>query len=93
MAKKVDDQIEEILTSVRLLPDWQSEMVRLVLANTEIPDIRGLEEKRRSISRAYADGAFNDTEYGARLAKIDAKLRLTNPVGFPTYRRNGQFIR
>ena len=84
MAKKVDEQIETILTSVQLLPDWRDEMARLAAANHGEVDIKGLQEKRRRLSRAYAEGAYNDTEYDARLADIDAKLRLTRPLGLPT---------
>ena len=61
MAKRVDEQIEEILTSVKLLLDWRDEIVRLVLANTEKPDIKGLKEKRKRLSRSYSDGVFSDT--------------------------------
>ena len=85
MAKKVDEQIETVLTSVRLLPDWRNEMARLTAANHEQPDIKGLEEKKKKrLSRAYADGAFNDSEYEGRLADIDAKLRLTGRLELPT---------
>ncbi|HZA21312.1 MAG TPA: recombinase family protein, partial [Dehalococcoidia bacterium] len=84
MAKKVDEQVKEILTSVELLPEWQTEMTRLAVANKEGPDPKELQEKRRRISRAYAEGAFSDAEYEAKLAEIDAQLRLTNPMELPT---------
>ena len=84
MAKRVDEQIETILTSVQLVPDWRDRMARLTVANYDQSDIKGLKEKRKRLSRAYADGAFNDTEYDARLADIDAKLRLTSPFELPT---------
>ena len=84
MAKRVDEQIEAILTSVRLLPNWRDEMARLAVTNNEEPTTKKLTEKRRRLSRAYAEGAFNDTEYEAKLADIDAKLQLTNPLELPT---------
>ena len=83
-SKKVDEQIETILTSIQLLPDWRDEIVRLAVADHGEVDIKGLQEKRRRLSRAYAEGAYNDTEYDARLADIDVKLRLTSPLGLPT---------
>ena len=84
MAKRVDEQIETILTSVQLSPEWRDEMARLTVANNEKPDVKRLEERWRRLSRAYAEGAYNDNEYEARLADIDAKLRLTSPLGLPS---------
>jgi site-specific DNA recombinase len=84
MAQRVDEQVKAILTSVELLPEWRTEMARLVIANKEGPDPKQLQEKRRRVSRAYADGAFSDAEYEAKLAEIDASLRLTSPLELPT---------
>ena len=83
MANKVDSQIETILTSVRLLPDWLDEMARLAVVDHGELDIKGLEDERRRLSRAYAEGAYNDADYDERLADIDVKLRLTSPLGLP----------
>ena len=92
MAQKVDVQVEAILTSVELLPEWREDMARLAVANNEGPDPRELQEKRRRMSRAYAEGAFNDTEYGAKLADIDAQLRLTSPLELPTLEEAAQLF-
>ena len=62
MAKRVDEQIEAILTSVQLLPDWRNGMALLAATNNEELDTKKLNDKRRRLSRAYAEGAFNDTE-------------------------------
>ena len=92
MAKRVDEQIETILTSVQLLPDWGDNMARLTVANHEQPDIEGLEEKRRRLSRAYFEKGFTEREYEARLAVIDAKLRLTSPLGLPTLEKAAELF-
>ncbi len=84
MAKKVDEQIEVILTSVELQPQWRDQMARLAITRAGEPDSKNLKDKRRRLSRAYADGAFNDKEYEEKLADIDASLRLTENVELPT---------
>ncbi|MFQ6027729.1 MAG: recombinase family protein [Dehalococcoidia bacterium] len=51
-----------------------------------------LQVRRRRLARAYADGAFNDTEYEKRLAEIDASLRLTENVELPTLEEAAQLF-
>jgi hypothetical protein len=92
MAKRVDDQVKEILTSVELLPEWRKEMARLAVVNKEGPDPKELQEKRRGVSRAYAEGAFSDAEFQAKLDEIDAQLRLTNPIELPTLEEAAQLF-
>jgi site-specific DNA recombinase len=92
MAKRVDEQVKAILTSVELLPEWQEEMARLAVANKEGPDPKELTEKRRRLSRAYAEGAFSDAEYQAKLDEIDAELRLTSPMDLPTLEEAAQLF-
>ena len=92
MAKRVDEQVKAILTSVELLPEWQEEMARLAVANKEGPDPKELTEKRRRLSRAYAEGAFSDAEYQAKLDEIDAQLRLTTPIELPTIEEGAQLF-
>jgi site-specific DNA recombinase len=92
MAGRVDDQVKEILTSVELLPEWRKEMARLAVVNKEGPDSKELQEKRRRVSRAYAEGAFSDAEFQAKLDEIDAQLRLTNPIELPTLEEAAQLF-
>jgi hypothetical protein len=84
IARKVDEQLQDIITSVQLRPEWGEEMASLTVITHEGPVPRELQEKRRRISRAYAEGAFSDAQYEARLAEIDAQLRLTIPTDLPT---------
>ena len=84
MAKAVDEQIEAILTSVELRPRWRDEMARLATTSASEPETKALKDKRRRLSRAYAEGAFNDNEYEEKLAEIDARLRLNENVELPT---------
>ena len=83
-ARSVDNQVEAIMTSVELLPEWRDRMARLAVADSKGPDPKELRERRRGLSIAYSNGAFTDAEYQAKLGKIDASLRLTEDVELPT---------
>ena len=84
MAYKFDEQIEAILQSVELNPDWQRRIVQFAVQGEEGPDPKEILEKRRSVSRAYAEGAFADGEFEQRLVEIDALIARTPVTGFPT---------
>ncbi len=43
-----------------------------------------MNERRRRLVRAYADGAYTDEEYGAKLEEIDAQLKLSIPTDLPS---------
>ena len=92
MAKTVDQQIEGILTAMELMPEWRNRMSQLAAADSKGPDPKELQEKRRRLSRAYANGGFSDSEYDARIAEIDAKLRLTESVDLPTLEEAAQLF-
>ena len=92
MAQKVDQQIQSILTSIELLPEWGVEMSRLAVTENEGPDPQELQEKRRRISRAYAEGAFSDAEYDAKLAEIDSQLRMKIPMELPALEQAAQLF-
>ena len=58
------------------------------------PDQRHLhlQDKRRRLSVAFANGGFTYPQYYARLAEIDASLRLTESVGLPTLEEAAQLF-
>jgi len=84
MAYRFDEQIGAILQSVELNPDWQRRIIQLTVQDQEGPDPREIQEKRRRISRAYAEGAFTDGEFEERLAEIDALMARTSVTDLPT---------
>ena len=86
------DQLEMILASVELEPDWQDRMARLSVQDLEGPDPRELKERKRRLSRAYADGGFTDGEYQVKRAEIDARLRLAESVSLPTLEEAAQLF-
>ncbi len=47
-------------------------------------DIAQVQEQRRRLARAYADGGFTDPEYRARMGELDAQLG--GPVRLSEYR-------
>jgi len=59
-------------------------MARLAAARGEIVDLSGLLEQRRRLARAYADGAFSEAEYTARLAQIDGRILAAQPACLPS---------
>ena len=92
MAKTVDQQIEDILTAMELMPEWRSRMSQLAVEDSKGPDPRELQDKRRRLSVAFANGGFTYPQYYARLAEIDASLRLTESVGLPTLEEAAQLF-
>ena len=78
------EQIAAVLQSVELNPDWQRRIVQLTVQGQEGPHPREILEKRRRISRAYAEGAFTDGEFEQKLAEIDALLAKTPVTDLPT---------
>ena len=81
MAYRFDDQIGAIFQSIELNPDWQRRIAQLTVQSKEGPNPKEILEKRRRISRAYAEGAFTDREFEQKLAEIDAlmaRMPVTN---------------
>ena len=93
MADAIDKQIETILTSVELQPGWRDRIAQLVVADHNGPDPVDLKERKRRLSRAYANMAFSDAEYETKLREIEASLRLTEQVELPTLEEAAQLFR
>ena len=84
LTRSIDRQIGDIMRSLMLPEDWRERMVRLAAARGQIVDLSGLLEQRRRLARAYADGAFSEAEYTARLAQIDGRMHAAQPACLPT---------
>ena len=69
-----------------------SRMSQLAVEDSKGPDPRELQDKRRRLSVAFANGGFTYPQYYARLAEIDASLRLTESVGLPTLEEAAQLF-
>ncbi|MFQ6026960.1 MAG: recombinase family protein [Dehalococcoidia bacterium] len=92
MAHRVDGQMADVLTAVELKPQWREQMVQLTRSDPTGPDPKELKEKRRRLSRAYAEGAYSDTEYETKLAELDALLCLTRTLELPTLEEAAQLF-
>jgi hypothetical protein len=92
MALKVDHQVQVILTSLELRPEWREEMARLAMAGQEGPDPKVLRERKRRVSHAYIAGGISEAEYKTKIAEIDASLQLTENVELPTLEEAAQLV-
>ena len=76
MADRVDAQLAEIFGSLELPEDWRT---RIAVRATQggganVPDLRA---KKQRLARAYANGGFTLADYEARMAALDAEIRLS----------------
>ena len=92
MAKAVDEQFDAILTSVELRPQWRDQMAPLATTSAKGPNPKELNHKKRRLSRAYIAGGIGDSEHDAKLADIDARLRLTENVELPTLEETASLL-
>ena len=84
ISHRIDWQIAEIIAGIDLAPNWRSRITELVLTEHPIVELKRLAEKRRRVARAYAEGAWSQPEFEARLSEIDAQLSAAEPVESPS---------
>gem|GEM_PF-6314246 len=75
----------DIFYSLEVAPDWRQKMAELVVKNSGVPSLAVLRDKRRRLSRAYADGAYSEDEYNRRLTEIDFQMRQANGAAKPEF--------
>jgi DNA invertase Pin-like site-specific DNA recombinase len=80
IAAVFDKQVAALVHSLDIKPDWKQEMAKIAVSTYEGPKPEELNEKRRRLGKAYADGAFTDNEYNKRLAEIDRQIAQTAVV-------------
>lgn len=73
-ATRIDAAVGEWLSALRLPRNWRQRIERTAAAGREGAGLDALKEQRRRLSRAFADGAFTDSEYGEKLAEVDARI-------------------
>jgi hypothetical protein len=84
-AERLDWQIAEIWRSIEFEPDWRERMTDLASLDYEGPDIGELNERRRRLARAYADGGFSEGEYLGLRKMLDQQLRNATTLRGPSY--------
>ncbi len=85
MAHVLDGQIEDIMTSISLRPDWIGRMAKITVVRNDGPSLESLKEQKRRLSRGYADGGFSDAEYGAKMAEINRRIQQSLCLSLPTH--------
>jgi len=83
IAEVFDKQVATLVHSLDLKPDWKQQMAKVAITTYEGPKPEELNEKRRRLGKAYADGAFTDNEYNIRRAEIDHLIAQTTVVAPP----------
>ena len=83
IAEVLDKQVATLVHSLAIKPDWKQQMAKVAVTTYEGPKPEELNEKRRRLGKAYADGAFTDNEYNIRLAEIDHQIAQTTVVAPP----------
>lgn len=82
-ATRIDAEIGEWFSRIRLDRRWRERIAKGATAGDGTKGIDGLREQQRRLARAYADGAFEEAEYGARKAHIDASIEAVQPDRIP----------
>ena len=76
--KMIDEQVEGIVTSLRLKPDWRESIIQRVVALSERERIQNerhqTEERLRRLGRAYVDGLIADRAYEAQQRHLKSHL-------------------
>lgn len=94
-AKRVEAEFEAMLLSMTLDREWlrsvAREARRPVVKRLSKADIRELEERRRRVSLAYAEGGFDDATYRAKMREIAGALAEARvPVSLAAMRSAGE---
>ncbi|MFA7296157.1 MAG: recombinase family protein [Dehalococcoidia bacterium] len=85
MAAEIDDQIETILTSMQLLPDWLERLAAAISHKVSGPAPAKLKERLRRLARVYSYGDMRDDEYEAARSEIESQLRQTSVILRPAH--------
>jgi site-specific DNA recombinase len=77
----IDAQVGHLFASLAVPPDWRERIATLAAKRgSRRVDVAALDEERRRVGKAYGNGAYDDDEYEAKLAEIEARRRLAQPA-------------
>lgn len=78
--KVIDKQVEDIVTSLRLKPDWRETIIERVVALSEreriLSERRQTEERLKRLGRAYVDGLISERAYEAQRRQLRERLSM-----------------
>ena len=92
IAHRIDGQVGEILSCVKLAPKWRERIVKLTTTCDSELDLEALRNQRQRIAVAYGDGAYTEPDYRRRLAEIDTKIRSAVPVTLPSIEEAAELL-
>jgi len=84
-SERLDWQVAEIWRSIEFEPDWRVRVAELASSEYEGPDIAELNERRRRLARAYADGGFSDAEYLDLRKMLEQQVRAATMLRGPSF--------
>ncbi len=79
MSHLIDDQPGLVFGSLTIPEGGRERMARLAASSNEVVDVPKLMERRRRIMRIFEDGGYTDAQYQAKLAEIEAGIRVAQP--------------
>lgn len=62
------------LGAIEFPKDWRDRVAEFASRRYEGPSLRSLNERRRRLARAYADGAYSDAEYRDLRTAVDEQF-------------------
>jgi hypothetical protein len=87
VAHRIDDAAGEIVAAIDLRPDWRERIAAAACQTDGEADVEALRAQRRRVARAYADGAYDEAEYGQRLSALDGRISAASAVQVPDLER------
>ncbi|MEX1022411.1 MAG: recombinase family protein [Dehalococcoidia bacterium] len=85
LSHRIDEQIADIWRAIEFAPDWRDRMADLTSQQYQGPNLVTLNDRRRRLARAFADGAYSDAEYLDLRTAVDEQLRAATRVVGPSY--------
>jgi hypothetical protein len=81
LARPIDDQVGRLFGALTILEDWRGRIAAAAAKRgPRRIDVASLDEQKRRLGKAFANGAFTDGEYEQKLAEIERRRRLAQPV-------------
>ena len=76
--KVIDRQVEDVVTSLRLEPNWRETIIQRVIALSERERVAGerrqAEGRLKRLGRAFIDGFISERAYEAERGQLEARL-------------------
>lgn len=91
-ADVIDEQIGTIFGAIELRPDLRDAVLFEATREHGSVDLKALRARRQRLARAYADGAFSDSEYEARMQEIHRQIDMAAPTKVSAVRQTADLL-